>query len=682
MATAADFVNVAYRENGYAESGSNRTKFGQWFGMDGEAWCAIFVSWCFAQVGMGSVMPKTASAGEFPYQAQRNNKGVYHAQGSGYSPKRGDLFIKNYSGGGYADHVGIVYSDASGNSFTTIEGNCGNKVASITRYVSEYCYVTPPFDGVSGGYGVKRYTDFPKYNLSEDMIKFIAGVIVGECSGTVLGCRQEASQMVNLNESRGRSHDDAGMRQTVKSFSQGGWYADKSFRASATQTAIDAVRFVMIEGKRVLPRYVVEHDWFPNDIINAKARGDYKVGDTVRNNSQSTYKFYCFFDGADGDIAGYFPELYEKYKDDIPWSEGADNESFMYSENAYENTEPVVVWNNRVKENIHQKLQSAVTMPPTDEPAIYANGTDITKIVGNLSWKNSIYELSTTMSFEAAKSDAAYLKDLIYTPQVGDILQYVTNGEIFRGVIIKVDDGDKDSNKYSAVDLGWYLNKTSQTYQFKNITAADAIRELCDDLSINIVMLPELTANINQIYFDKTISAILTDILDQCEGDYNFDFVPDGLRIYMIGELYAYPEFRLASNIRQEYAPDFRGNVSHSTSIEELKNSIKVTSEKDNVYTELVVEQNRDLIDKYGFLQKIVKIDPEKENAETVAKQELENNSREAETYSFEIIEKYDSYTRAGETMTVDGVRYVIESTNHRISDGWHFNKLELRKII
>ncbi len=540
--------------------------------------------------------------------------------------------------------------------------------------------------GSSSAATIKRYTDFPKYNLSEYMINYIAGVIVGECSGTVLGCRQEASQMVNLNEYHGRTHDDAGMRQTVKPFSQGGWYADKSFKAKATQTAIDAVRFVMVEGKRVLPRYVVEHDWFPNDIINAKARNDYRVGDTVKNNSQSTYKFYCFFDGADGDIAGYFPELYEKYKSDIPWSEGADDaiEGYMFSENAYaaENVEPTVVWKNRVHENICAALQSAVPAEVSGTGlALYTNGHDITKTAGNISWSNSIYELATILSFETAKTDAEYLKDLIYVPGVGDVVQIVTNEEVFRGIITTVDYGGSNTNKYTAVDMGWYMNKTAQTYQFRNIRADDAIRELCADLSISIVMLPELETNIKHIYFDKDVSEILKDILNQCGGDYNFDFVPDGLRIYKIGELYAYPEFRIADNIPQTYSPDFRGKENHSISIEDMKTSVKVTSEKDNVYSELAVLQNRDLIDKYGFLQKIVKIDPDTENAETTARRELEENSNPKESYSFEIVEKFDSYTRAGEIIGIDGTNYVIESTNHRIENGWHYNTIELRRL-
>ncbi|MGM9936400.1 MAG: C39 family peptidase [Candidatus Ornithomonoglobus sp.] len=362
-------------------------------------------------------------------------------------------------------------------------------------------------------------------------------------------------------------------------------------------------------------------------------------------------------------------------------SEG--NEEYMYSENNYSDgeKEKTVVWNNRVKENIMPKMAGLSELTPTGILTLYANDVDITAYAGNLSWKNSIYELATTMSFDIAKSDAEYLKDLMYMPQTGDIIRMVTNVEIYRGIVIKADDGNKDSNKYSVVDLGWYLNKTSQTYQFKNITAADAIKEICSDLSINIVMLPELTANINQIYFDKTISSILTDILDKCDGDYNYDFVPEGLRIYKIGELVAYPEFRIADNIPHAYSPDFKGGVSHSYSIENMVNSVKVTSEKDNVYTELKVLQNREHITQYGFLQKIVKIDTEKENADTVAQKELDANSVPAETYSFEIIEKYDSYTRAGEVIVVDGIGYVIESTDHSLNGGWHHDKLELKKI-
>ena len=79
----------------------------------------------------------------------------------------------------------------------------------------------------------------------------------------------------------------------------------------------------------------------------------------------------------------------------------------------------------------------------------------------------------------------------MYTPQVGDIVRMVTNTEIFRGVT-KVDGGVKTAINIQWVDLGWYLNKTSQTYQFKNIFWCQTRFVICDDLSISIAMLPSL----------------------------------------------------------------------------------------------------------------------------------------------------------------------------------------------
>ena len=59
---AKDIVDVAIGELGYRETGSNSTKYGKWYGMNGAAWCHMFVSWCADQAGIStSVVPKTAS---------------------------------------------------------------------------------------------------------------------------------------------------------------------------------------------------------------------------------------------------------------------------------------------------------------------------------------------------------------------------------------------------------------------------------------------------------------------------------------------------------------------------------------------------------------------------------------------------------------------------------------------
>ena len=98
---------------------------------------------------------------------------------------------------------------------------------------------------------------------------------------------------------------------------------------------------------------------------------------------------------------------------------------------------------------IQKKLINLTDIPSNGTLAIYAGDIEITKNIGGVSWKNSIYELATTLSFETAKTDNAYLKDLIYTPKLGEVIRIVTNVEVFRGVVVKVDDGDKNKNKYT-----------------------------------------------------------------------------------------------------------------------------------------------------------------------------------------------------------------------------------------
>lgn len=310
---------------------------------------------------------------------------------------------------------------------------------------------------------------------------------------------------------------------------------------------------------------------------------------------------------------------------------------------------------------------------------LYADGIDMSPAVGNLSWQNNIAELATTMRFDVAKSDAQHTN--IYLPKEGSIIQMHTNEEIFRGIVLTVDDGSKTTNSYTAVDFGWYLNKSKETYQFNNMPAHKAIRKVCTDFNIDIDSIPNITTEITKIYFDMTISDIIKDILEICGGGYTFDVTPKGIRIYEIGSIYAYPEFRISPNTRLIYSPDLRGGVSHSVSIEEMKNSIKVIAETDGDYSVKRVVKDDALIVKFGLLQEIVKIDPEKENADTVANTKLAELSKIQESFSFEIIEAIDSYTRAGYMIGVDGVNYIIEGSQHRIKNGVHYVKLDLRKF-
>ena len=52
------FMSVAESQLGYREKFQNGTKYGSWYGLPGQPWCAMFVSWCARYSGVPeSVIP-------------------------------------------------------------------------------------------------------------------------------------------------------------------------------------------------------------------------------------------------------------------------------------------------------------------------------------------------------------------------------------------------------------------------------------------------------------------------------------------------------------------------------------------------------------------------------------------------------------------------------------------------
>lgn len=125
MTTAAKVLNIAASQLGYKETpaNSNRTKFGAWYGQDGEPWCAMFVSWCLSQAGMPLHITKPTGFAYCPYGVDWFKKqGLWHTS----NPQPGDVvFFDWYPGtsNSGAWHVGFVESVNADGTVTCIEGN-------------------------------------------------------------------------------------------------------------------------------------------------------------------------------------------------------------------------------------------------------------------------------------------------------------------------------------------------------------------------------------------------------------------------------------------------------------------------------------------------------------------------------------------------------------------------------
>lgn len=132
--------HVGYKEQ---PAGSNRTRFGKWYGLDGNPWCAMFVTWCYVYAGSKAFLEGHRYA-YVPYIVQDA-----HAGRNGLSvtrtPLPGDVVCYDWDGGA-ADHVGLFERWASGSqiAFVAVEGNTsvgndsnGGEVMRRNRHVSQ-----------------------------------------------------------------------------------------------------------------------------------------------------------------------------------------------------------------------------------------------------------------------------------------------------------------------------------------------------------------------------------------------------------------------------------------------------------------------------------------------------------------------------------------------------------------
>lgn len=129
-----EFINIALKEVGYKEGKNNATKYGHWYGLDNNPWCAMFVSWCANKAGIStSIIPKYAGCGTgwkwFKKRGLTSN-----------SPQVGDIvFFKPTIIGATSSHTGIVV-DVTDSYVITVEGNSGTNTDGVYKHTYKKNY--------------------------------------------------------------------------------------------------------------------------------------------------------------------------------------------------------------------------------------------------------------------------------------------------------------------------------------------------------------------------------------------------------------------------------------------------------------------------------------------------------------------------------------------------------------
>ena len=122
--TSANICEIALQEVGTIEISDNKTKYGKWYGMNGQPWCAMFVSWVYHQAGLSKKVAASTAKGFASCDAglkwfSKKNKLVPIGEA-----QEGDIVFFQFDTDAQPDHVGIVIKNNTRlKRLVCVEGN-------------------------------------------------------------------------------------------------------------------------------------------------------------------------------------------------------------------------------------------------------------------------------------------------------------------------------------------------------------------------------------------------------------------------------------------------------------------------------------------------------------------------------------------------------------------------------
>ena len=145
MSIRKQALQNAKGEEGYAEKGGNNdNKYGEWYGMNYQPWCAMFCTWAAVNAG-SKALARSTRYSYVPYVEQDAVAGRNGLEKIGKTNgKPGDLITFNFDPDSTPEHIGMVIEHLGGGDYKTIEGNTsdgsyanGGEVMKRTRYASQ-----------------------------------------------------------------------------------------------------------------------------------------------------------------------------------------------------------------------------------------------------------------------------------------------------------------------------------------------------------------------------------------------------------------------------------------------------------------------------------------------------------------------------------------------------------------
>lgn len=299
----------------------------------------------------------------------------------------------------------------------------------------------------------------------------------------------------------------------------------------------------------------------------------------------------------------------------------------------------------------------------------------ITNAVTSICWQGSVSQVARTLALSVVNApDDEYIKKLKLSIATGDIIRLYDDKEmIFYGEVQTIEKvSEAGTITYNAFDLLSHLLRSTGVYNFKNTTAEQIAKTVCNDFEIKTDVIEDTKANVkkmiidNECIYDVIIKAY-TKAAKQTGKKYIVRILGEKLSVREKGTIVKNLILSEEINIT---------NASYQETTENMINIVKIYDDKGKQKGEV---KNEDWIKRFGIYQQVYKTE-KGINEKTAAKNMLIGIEKKVTVEAIE----YNRDCIAGngvkvhDTATKLNGLFWIESDTHTWENGNHTVSLEL----
>ncbi|MBD2867737.1 XkdQ/YqbQ family protein [Paenibacillus arenilitoris] len=301
-------------------------------------------------------------------------------------------------------------------------------------------------------------------------------------------------------------------------------------------------------------------------------------------------------------------------------------------------------------------------------------------IVKSVKWSGDGKQASRKLVVELSNSEN--LRDRLIAIEKGSELRLLVDEkkELFRGVIFSDSINAGGQMTVTAYDENIYLTKNKDTKIFRNQTASDIVKRLCNEFSLPIGEIHDTGFVIPKLIFrDKTLYEMMVMSLTVSEKQ-------NGKRFFVASKE---GKLQLLARKEQEAKWVLENGVnlldaSYSQSIEELRTQIKVAGGDSKKKEQTASAKDQELIKRFGVMQHLEKPEQDmtKSQMEQLAKQLLKDMGTIDDEALIEclgideVVSGSAVYVKESVTGIVGG--YYVSSDEHTFEQGSHRMSLTL----